>query len=185
MFQLVTKKQYGFTLVEVLIATAIIGILASVMTLNFLEAREVARDKIRMSSLKDLQVAINLYKAQNGRYPEAGCGAGNGVWAGPGPQEGTNVNCDEYIVGLVPNYISELPRDPNQENDLGKGFMYVTNTSGSVYKVMVHASVEKLFVSSYADEFARCPASNGSGHCGPAGPQNYVYAVYSKGVEWW
>lgn len=175
----------GFTLVEVLITITIIGILVSIMTLNFLEARKVARDKIRMSALKELQVAINLYKAQNGRYPEVGCSAGSGVWAGPGPQEGANVTCDQYIVGLVPNYIAELPRDPNQESDLGEGFMYVTDATGSVYKAMVHGSVEKQFVTSYADEFARCPASNGSGHCGPGGPQNYVYAIYSKGTEWW
>lgn len=183
-----SKNKNAFTLIEVLVVITIIGILMSILVLNFEESRKRARDNVRKSDLKSLQLALEVYKAQNGRYPAAGCGAGNGIWAGPGPfSAGGQITCEDYIVGLIPDYIAELPKDKN-EYDLDKGYQYVTTTDGSVYKVMDHNAVEVNFVTSYADEFARCPANNCTGNPGcPAGgvPQSSVYAVYSKGTECW
>jgi type II secretion system protein G len=174
-------KKRGFTLIEMLVVTAIIGILATILAANFNEARQNSRDKIRMSELKELELALEMYKAQNGRYPAQGCGSPTTIWVGPGPLPVWGQgNCDDYIEGLVPTYISELPRDPNQENDNGEGFIYRTNADGSMYKVIVHQSVESLFITSQADEFSRLPEV-----CGVSGsnllPQQY--AIYSPGFE--
>ncbi len=176
----------AFTLVEVMVVVAIIGILTAIVTVHFGQARASTRDDIRKTDLKSLQLALEQFKAQNGQYPAAGCGQIT-KWTGPGthnPVWGNDVHCPEYIVGLTPDYISVLPSDPLYEMDYDRGFIYLTNASRSDYKVMVHASVERKFVTSYNDPFARCPRSFASPKCGTT-PPGAIYSVYSRGAEDW
>jgi len=64
-----TKKQ-GFTLVELLVTIAIIGILASIIVVNISGARKQARDAKRQSELKSIQTALEQYaNLNNGLYP--------------------------------------------------------------------------------------------------------------------
>jgi hypothetical protein len=91
-------------------------------------------------------------------------------------------SCDEYIDGLVPTYISELPTDPSVEDEDRRGFMYITDGSRSWYKVVVYNSVESNIVESYSNEFARCPYDCGFAYC-DADPESASYAVYAAGAE--
>lgn len=180
------KNKRAFTLIEVLVVISIIGILMSILVLNFEESRNRARDNVRKSDLKSVQLALEVYKAQNGKYPDPGCGVAPygsaGGWAGPGPNSaGWGTSCSTYIVGLAPDYIPALPNDPNQENVDNTGYLYTTNADRSSYKLLSHMAVESLYVNSYADEFARWPKDCGSG----IPLQNGVYAVYSAGAECW
>ena len=169
----------GFTLIEILVVVAIIGILASVLFASFEEGRQQSRDKSRQAELKEFQLAIELYKAQNGVYPDAGCNAPDTNFAGPGLYgSGAVTTCDVYIVGLTPDYIQTLPTDPNQEQDFDKGYLYRTNADNSAYKVVVHQSVESEIVTN-GNELARFVSS-----CGAAIPPAQ-YAVYSNGAECW
>lgn len=180
------KKSFfrsGFTLIELLVVIAIISVLMAVLFASFSSARESARDSARQSDLKELQLAIELYKSQNGVYPAQGCGTPGGTWAGPGPQPSWGSNCSTYIIGLVPEYLPSLPTDPSREQETGVGFMYQTNAARTVYKAMVHRSVESKFITSYADEFSRCPSS--SVNCPSVGSVANIYAVYSLGAENW
>lgn len=181
----IKKNKSGFTLIEILVVVAIIGILVAIVTLNFNDARKKSRDEIRKNELKTLQLAIETYKIQNGEYPASGCGQSARRWSGPGPQGSWGTACEDYIVGLVPNYIKELPKDPNQEYVDSKGFIYSTNADRSGYKLLSNYSVEVNFVTSYADEFARCPRA--CDVCASAGLQRDVYAVYGGGdsAECW
>ena len=168
------EKTKGFTLLELLVVITIIGILATVLMASFATARENARDEVRKNDLKALQLAIELYKSQNGTYPARGCGATSG-WTGPGSHSASwGTECDEYIDGLVPDYIAELPTDPNQEDVDNWGYIYWTD--GNSYKVLAHLVVENKVTTSPDDEFARYPAQCGSN-------QNTTYAVYSAGAE--
>lgn len=179
------KKSFlksGFTLIELLVVIAIISILTAVLVASFDSARKSSRDAARQSELKELQLAIELYKSQNGVYPAQGCGT-PGTWAGPGPQPGWGTDCDTYILGLVPEYLPSLPTDPLKEDDTGVGFMYTTNSTQTAYKAMVHRSVESKLVTSYADEFSRCPSAGPN--CPSVGSNSDVYAVYSLGAEGW
>jgi prepilin-type N-terminal cleavage/methylation domain-containing protein len=177
---------FGLSLIEILVVLAIIGLLVSVVTASFSQSRAQARDKVRMTSLKELQLAIEQYKAQNGVYPIEGCGSTD-TWTGPGPHPaawGNDVHCADYIVGLVPDYITALPNDPTAEMVDDRGFIYQVNADRSAYKVLVHRSVESLLVTSFANAFARCPAAVGACAGGIAG-ENNIYAVYSPGAENW
>lgn len=149
-----------------MVVVAVIGILSAIVFANFGDSRKIARDNVRKTDLKDLQVAIELYKAQNGHYPD-GC-RGNNTWSG-----GTNStfvcpttpvvpNCTDYICGLVPDYIAELPTDPNPATTGNNGYVY--RSYGGVgtateYKLLANNTVEKLLITSYDDEFARCPST--------------------------
>lgn len=60
----------GFTLLEVLVVVAIIGILISIGTASFTSAQKKARDGRRQGDLKSIQTAFEQYNADNnGNYP--------------------------------------------------------------------------------------------------------------------
>lgn len=162
----------GFTLVEMLIVIAIIGILMGIVYANFGSARASARDEARKTSLKELQLAIELYKAQEGRYPEACRGANN--WSGGSGTFACSGN-SPYIVGLTPDYIGALPYDSNTTS--GVGYLYRVDAAGTAYKLLSYLVVEQNLVTSYANEFARCPRSFGNSTCG-SNPPTTTYAVY-------
>lgn len=62
------KKSKGFTLIELLVVIAIIGILASVVLASMNRARQQARDARRVSDIKQLQLALELYFDTNREY---------------------------------------------------------------------------------------------------------------------
>lgn len=172
-------KRQGFSLVELLVAISIIGILISVVYTNFGAARELARDDRRQTDLKQMELALELYKAQTGRYPAACRGANS--WSG---EVGTSFACPsggEYVVGLTPDYIASLPTDPNSGGS--QSFVYRVNPDGSEYKLMALRLVERNTIQSINDDFARCPVPIGA--CGNISNIATTYAVYSPGAEEW
>ncbi|MBU1046219.1 type II secretion system GspH family protein [Patescibacteria group bacterium] len=59
----------GFTLTELLVAIAIIGILSSVVLTSMSGTRERAKDGRRISDIKQIQLALELYYDVNSTYP--------------------------------------------------------------------------------------------------------------------
>jgi prepilin-type N-terminal cleavage/methylation domain-containing protein len=59
-------KNKGFTLVEILIVTTIIGILAMIVVPKLISAQDDARDSAIETDLQMLRRQINLYQAQHG-----------------------------------------------------------------------------------------------------------------------
>lgn len=62
-------KQKGFTLIELLVVIAIIGILSSVVLASLNSARSKGRDATRVTDIKQLQLAFELYFDSCGAYP--------------------------------------------------------------------------------------------------------------------
>lgn len=65
----ISAKQRGFTLIELLVVIAIIGVLSALLMTNFVGIRQRARDGQRKSDLRQIQSAVELYRADNAEYP--------------------------------------------------------------------------------------------------------------------
>jgi general secretion pathway protein G len=69
-FSLFDKKNLnGFTLIELLLVIAIIGVLSSFLIANFIGAKARARDAQRKSDVRQIQAAVELYRADQDTYP--------------------------------------------------------------------------------------------------------------------
>lgn len=63
------KTSRGFTLVELLVVLAIIGLLSSIVLTSLNAARVKARDALRKSQTSEFKAALELYYFKNGKYP--------------------------------------------------------------------------------------------------------------------
>lgn len=66
----------GFTIVELLIVIVVIGILAAIIIVAFNGVQSRARDSDRIATLNQLQKALEMYYANEGRYPQIAHGLG-------------------------------------------------------------------------------------------------------------
>ncbi len=131
-----THKSKGFTLIELLVVVAIIGILATVVLASLEGARSKARDAKRLSDLKQIQIALEMYYGDNGSYPNNG-----GGWWGNCSTFGSRgvTGPTGYIPNLAPNYISVLPLDPKPSN--GACYLYRSSDPNS-YMFLIYQTVE-------------------------------------------
>jgi len=130
------KQQQGFTLIELLVVISIISLLSSVVLASVNSARARARDARRITDLKEIQKALELYYDANGSYPLGS--QGSGVWSSHTADYGNNNN---YIVGLAPIYIPSLPRDPKYDTT-SYGYLYQSN--GTDYSLIAHNTMETI-----------------------------------------
>lgn len=154
------KTHKAFTLIELLVVIAIIGILASVVVVNVGSSRLKARDGKRKADLKSIQTALELYFDKNGSYPIS-CASGTN-WCSSEPDNSWPNNSGNWIPGLTPEFMSALPRDPKGGapspivlpqgvcNGAKSAYLYLSNPTGSEYKVLAHCSPETGFSSSDA-----------------------------------
>ena len=102
------KSVSGFTLIELLVVIAIIGILATVVLASLNNARRKSRDARRVTDIKQVQLALELYfdGVGNNSYPTgtATCTPSPGALAAD-----DNYNLQPLVTS---GYIAVLPRDP-------------------------------------------------------------------------
>ncbi len=115
----------AFTLIELLVVIAIIGLLSLVVSASINSARVKARDARRLSDIRQIQNALELYYDKYGRYPTPdydGCG---GWDTGSQDYPLLNGRMDEDIMYPV-------PVDPSKSGNCTgyRYFRYGAGTSG-------------------------------------------------------
>lgn len=63
------SEKYGFTLIEVLVAATIIGLLSTIGLSGYQAITRSGRDALRKSDLEQIRSALEIYKSDNGNYP--------------------------------------------------------------------------------------------------------------------
>lgn len=108
------KRYQGFTIVELLIVVVVIAILAAIVTVVYGNVQGRARDSKRTSDFAALQKAVELFKAENDKYPYCGATDSSAV---------SSCEVSGLATALTPRYIQRIPSDPL--NVTGYQYFYV------------------------------------------------------------
>jgi type II secretion system protein G len=101
-------KKRGFTLIELLVVISIIGILASIVISSLDSSRKKGRDARRLSDIKQIQLALEVYYDQNSSFPSQ---IANSLTC----NTSYGASCATNLTG--PGYIPVVPRDPSDNHD--------------------------------------------------------------------
>jgi type II secretion system protein G len=128
-------KQYskrGFTLIELLIVVAIIGVLAAIISIVYVNAQEKSRDSKRKADLQSVASALTLYYNDNKNYIARG-----GEITDASSDERGAFPVDELAQLSKQGYLSLIPADPLHKDQAGEKCQYLyyqNNSSGSPAK---------------------------------------------------
>lgn len=102
------RKILGFTLVELLIAISIIGLLTAVGASNYLTTLKKGRDGKRKADLQEIRGALEMYRSDKGSYPPGTIGQSFG-W-----QTFIQGGCSNEVYNALigGNYMKQVPDDP-------------------------------------------------------------------------
>jgi general secretion pathway protein G len=114
-----TRKQSGFTLVEILIVVIILGILAAIVIPQFTNASQDARKNSLTSQLQTLRSQVELYKLQHLDENPPGldtAGAIDGATAWAEFLVKTDADHTPNVNGKFGPYLQTMPLNPISEN---------------------------------------------------------------------
>ncbi|HQQ00834.1 MAG TPA: prepilin-type N-terminal cleavage/methylation domain-containing protein [bacterium] len=114
--------RFAFTLIELLIVVAIIGILAAIAVPNFLNAQIRAKISRTKADMKMIQSALECYRLDHGSY------MGRGILG-----DGIDTRGDMYRQISTPiAYLNSFPFDPFESSEyyqgpsIGEGYLWMT-----------------------------------------------------------
>ncbi len=124
-------RSRSFTLIELLLAISIIGLLASIVLVSINSVRAKARDARRLADMQTITKALMLYLDKNGQFPgpvwSAGYQENEPAGCGSWDSSAADNNTDGYffITPLETNgIISKVPLDPINTAVACSGYTY-------------------------------------------------------------
>ena len=101
----------GFSLVELMIVVAVLGILAAIVVPQFQQHATQAREAVAKDNLRILRGAIELYTARHGGVPPG--------YQNNNPQSSPSDSVFNQQLIIEGRYISEMPNNPfNKQQDI-------------------------------------------------------------------
>ena len=122
------RKESGFTIIELLIVIAIIGILATLVLTNFQGAQAKGRDTVRKNDINSLYQKLEEYYNENGSYINEEITVDNASTLFPGIDEGAVTDEDGQIIVTTFNVTPSDGTEPTPT---------VSNTPGEEYNLVL------------------------------------------------
>jgi len=179
------RERQGFTLIELLVVIAIIGLLATMAVVSFSGARVKARDAKRISDMKQIYNAIELYNDENGHYPIVATWASFDAPSYMGTAV-TSPAAANLTAALQP-WLGTNIGDPKRTSSPSSGYLYYSN--GTNWCILLYLTPENL--NNYPDSYVspkRCGGVDANGVCNVAGwqwgPSQAVFigsSIYTSG----
>ena len=148
------QSRGGFTLVELLVVIAIISLLASIVIASVGSANQKGRDGRRISDIKQIQLALELYYDACSTYPTDIYAASNACTG-----------------GIAPDYISVVPIDPFSQLKYAYVALAGNGTGGACGSYHLGTKLETSQTSSATDA-AGCPGGTYNTSCALTGGTN-------------
>jgi len=129
------KQKRGFTLLEILLVIALIGILASIVLVAINPTRQLqsARNTVRLDDITKIDQALENYFVANRAYPAGITTSYQDICP-----VGVTTNCVN-LSALVPTYMPAIPKDP-----LGDNYQIALNpTNGQITLKVVTGELGK------------------------------------------
>lgn len=117
-----SKKQQGFSLIEIMVVVVIMGLLAAAIGPQVIGALTTAQDKVVQSDFKAIETALKMYKLDNFVYPSSEQGLEALVSMPSSDPKPRNWRKDGYLP--------ELPADP-----WGNEYLYISPAEGKPYEI--------------------------------------------------
>ncbi len=142
MLKLQKNLQAGFTIIELLIVIAIIGILATLVLTNFQGAQAKGRDTVRKNDINSLYQKLEESYNEHGGYPDAALASGTFT----GIDAGALLDADDDTIASTFSTTATQP-DPTVDNEneyAYAGYSCATTLTGhSCAKYVLKAYLEK------------------------------------------
>lgn len=123
------RTRRGFTLIELLVVIAIIGLLSTLAVVAMSNARQKARDAKRVSDIKQIQSALDLYATDKNGYPADGTAAAGGPTLGSAAAKCLNDTAGFGAAGCAGNvYMANVPSNTTPG---GADYVYTSKTANN------------------------------------------------------
>lgn len=110
------QKQDGFTLIELIVVVAILGILAAVVTPRVLNALSDAKEKSALAFGKQVQLAMERYYVDNASYPQVDDDELNNATDGLGALLSTYLNVEANKLYAIEYNLIDEDGDGNDDS---------------------------------------------------------------------
>ena len=144
MIKLAHSRKSGFTLIEILVVIAIIGVLAYFLVPRLLGTQDMAKEAAVKAIMHQLQISLESFNIENETYPVA-------------TSVGIKNLCENYL--MPPNYIGAIPKNPytgkaytdddvagkiiyNFDNNSGKYTLTGYNRFGT-HKILILSNIDE------------------------------------------
>ena len=146
------KNNKGYTIMEILVVVAIMGLISSIAFVSLQNARAEARDVKRVADIKQVQNALELYYSKYGVYPNTECN----VLLPSIVACNSNFDAGDWISELTPEFIKELPNDPLNTTDPPVVYIYSRHSDDMEY-VAQHYYI--YYRSEVTEQVIGCPGA--------------------------
>lgn len=137
------KEKSGFTLIELMVAATIIGLLTAIAVASYVAAQRKSRDSKRKADLESIRGALEMMKVDCGSY-RATAPPWGASWS-------------ETCGGQTYTYMQKVPQDPKDSS-----IIYYYATVGSGYELCA-----------YLESGGTNSCTGGANNCGSGKACNY------------